>query len=191
MDRNYLESLYNCNDDLGVKMFGPRGWNALKGRVCGVTDSMLSRPRRVGPVNSDRKLDELFAVLFRPDVSTGRELLGPGWVEYVEDRSLGGCLGDVSDSILSVVNSDKFKTGADIFHNAANIFSHVPKYGEIVPTARKVVNTGTSILNSMGFGVQPETVETGLKVGGVVLLIGGAAAVYYFGFHKKKRRGRR
>lgn len=191
MNKNYLDTLYDCNDELGVKMFGARGWNALKGRVCGVTDSMISKPRKISQVNQDRKLDELFAVLFRPNVSTGSELLGPGWVEYVEDRTLGGCLGDVSDSILSVVNSDKFKTGADIFHNAANIFQYVPKYGEIVPAARKGINTVTSIANSMGFGIQPETVETGVKIGGVVLLLGGAAAVWYFGFYKKKRRGRR
>lgn len=187
MKNIYLDSLYNCNDDLGVKMFGVRGWNRLKGSVAGVTDSMMNNPRAANrPISTDRRFDELFVSLFRPDVRAGAELLGGGWVERVEDCALG----DIWDSASNVLNSNKVQTAADIFHNAANIVSYIPGYGKYVEGGRKGANFVANALNSFGFGTTGEQVQTAAKWGGVALLVGGGLAVWYFGFHKKKK-GRR
>lgn len=189
MSNNVMDNLYNVDDKLGVQLYGPRRWNALKGRVCGTTAAMLEHPERSAarPININRPYDELFTKLFRPDVRAGAELLGGGWVERVEDSTLG----DVSETLLNIVNSDKFKVGSDIFHNAANIFQYVPGYGQVVPAARKVTNTAADILTSLGFGTSGEKVASAAKTGGLLLLLGGGGfAVWYFGF-RKKRRGRK
>lgn len=196
MSKTYLDNLYDCDDDLGVQLLGPQAWNGLKGRVCGVTQSMLEHPSQSAarPVSIDRRNDILFAKLFRPNVKAGAEMLGGGWCERVADSTLGWSLSDVSDNILNIVNSDKFGVAADIFHNAANIFQHVPGYGAIVPAARKITDTAADVLTSLGFGTKSKDVQAKvIDYGKWVLLGGGGLAIWYFGFYrpKQRRRGRR
>lgn len=182
---NYLNSLYNTDDELGVKMFGASAWNRLKARAAAATDSMLEHPKSVRAINQDRRYDELFAKLFRPDVNAGRELLGGDWCERVTDVTLG----DVFDSAQNFLSSKAVQTGADIFHNAANIFSYVPGYGKYVEAGRKGTNFVADALRMFGFGTNAdETAKTVAIGGGTLLLIGGGLAIWYFGFHKKKKR---
>lgn len=197
MRSNVLDNLYNADDRLGVQMYGPRTWNALKARVCGTTAAMLEHPEQSAarPICANRSHDELFVKLFRPDVKAGAELLGGGWVERVEDSTLGFSVSDISnlsDKIMEVAQSDKVQIGADIFHNVANIAKYIPGYGAIVPAARKVTNTAADLLTTFGFGTKSDDVKSAAKTGGTILLLGGAGfAVWYFGFYRKKRRGRR
>lgn len=191
--KTYIDTLYNCDDNLGLQLMGPVAWNGIKGRVCGVTSSMLEHPEKSAarPISTDRRADDLFLKLFRPNLQQGAELLGGGWCERVTDATLGDSISEMSDNVLSFVNSEKFGVASDIFHNAANIFQHVPGYGAVVPAARKVTNTAADVLTSLGFGTKAEDVKTAAKWGGAAVLIGGGVAIWYFGFYKKKRRGRR
>lgn len=186
MSKNVLDSIYNVDDKLGVQMYGPRRWNALKGRVCGTTAAMLEHPEQSAarPINVNRPYDELFIKLFRPDVKTGAELLGGGWVERVEDSTLGA---DIWDKASDLVSSNKVQAAADIFHNAANIVSYIPGYGKYVDAGRKGTNFIANTLNAFGFGTTGEQVQQAAKWGGLALLLGGGVAIWYFGFHKKKK----
>lgn len=184
----YINNLYNTDDDLGVKMFGASTWNRLKARAAAATDSMLEHPAAPRIINNDRRHDELFTKLFRPDIKSGNELLGGGWSERVADCTMG----DVFDSAKNLLSSNAVKTGADIFHNAANIFSYVPGYGKYVEAGRKGTNFLADALRMFGFGTDADqTVKKAAIGGGTLLLIGGGVAIWYFGFHKNKKKGRK
>lgn len=188
MTSSYLDNLYNVDDELGIKLFGAPSWNRLKARAAAATASLLEHPGTSRVVKNDRRFDELFAKVFRPNVTAGNELLGGGWCERVTDATLG----DVFDKAKNLLSSNAVKTGADIFHNAANIFSYVPGYGKYVDVGRKGTNFVADTLRMFGFGTDTSDTVAKAAIGGGTLLLlgGGAAAIWYFGFHKKKKRKR-
>lgn len=182
---NVLDAIYNTDEKLGVQVFGPAGWNRLKGRVCGTTAAMVEHPERSAkrPISIDRSKDELFIKLFRPDVRAGAELLGGGWCERVTDSTMG----DIFEDAQKFLSSQKVETASNIFHNAANIVSYIPGYGKYVEGGRKTANFAADVLNRFGFGTTGEQVTKAAKWGGVFLLGGAGVAIWYFGFHKKKK----
>ena len=174
---NYLDAHFNPDDEMGLKMFGVEGWNALKGAVSGFVDSRLNNPGAAYPyARHDRRASALYASLLRPNVAAGAELLGASWFDDATD----------------FLSSKTFSIGSDIAHNVANIASYVPYVGDYVKGGRKVTNLAADVLNAMGFGTKAEdTVKAAAIGGGTLLLIGGGVAIWYFGFHKKKKRGRK
>lgn len=184
----YVNNLFNCDDDLGVKMFGASSWNRLKARAAASTDSMLEHPGAARLVKTDRRHDELFAKLFRPDVKAGSDLLGAGWCERCADTTLG----DVFDSAKNFLSSNVGEGISSIGHGVANILSETPYVGKFVQGGRKVTNFAADVLNALGFGSGKNNVVQKAAIGGgTLLLIGAGLGVWYFGFHKKKKRGRR
>lgn len=181
MNNNYLNAIYNVDDELGVKMYGAPRWNALKGRVCAITDSLLEHPDAIArrPIRNGGRYHEIFTKLFRPDTKAAAELLGNSATDWIEDNVFNNPLAKV------------VKSGT---HAASNVLAEIPFFSGWIKAGRSTNDFMSDVWDIISGKQVEEAKATAKKAaigGGTLLLIGAGLGVWYFGFHKKKKRGRR
>lgn len=171
--------IFDTDDATGAAVFGPRLWNALKGRVAGLTDAAAANPAVIQPRGTAGRYRGAFDAFFRPNRAAAAELLGASFTDWVEEN--------VFDNPLANV----IKSGT---HAASNVLAEIPVTSGWVKAGRSTNDFMKDVWDLISGKAEAEAKQTAKKAAigtGTVLLIGGGVAVWYFGFYRKKRRGRR
>lgn len=171
--------IFDTDDVTGAAVFGPRLWNALKGRVAGLTDAAVNDRSVIKPRGTAGRYRGAFDAFFRPNRAAAAELLGASFTDWVEEN--------VFDNPLTNV----IKSGT---HAVSNVLAEIPVTSGWIKAGRSTNDFMQDVWDLISGKAEAEAKQTAKKAAigtGTVLLIGGGVAVWYFGFYRKKRRGRR
>lgn len=175
---DFKDTLFDCDDTAGLRVFGPRLWNAMKGRVAGLTDAAAADRSVIQPRGTAGKYRGAFDAFFRPNRQAAAEMLGDSFTDWVEEKVLDNPLTNV------------VKSGT---HAVSNVLAQIPVTSGWVKAGRSTNDFMADVWNLISGKAEKEAKATAAKAaigGGTLLLIGGGVAIWYFGFHKK-RRGKR
>lgn len=174
-----LNQLYDPNDRLGVEMFGVEGWNKVKGRACGVTNSVISRRFRPATTSINPNYTNFFNALFRPNREKFAELLGAtAPIDYIPGEWARG-LSDLGHGVTEMLN--QFAFFKPWISGGRSINSALAKFMEAMGLeSKKPVEEET-----------PPAVKYVYGFGTVLLIVGGIWALWYFSRPKPRRRRRR
>lgn len=171
--------IFDTDDATGAAVFGPRLWNALKGRVAGLTDAAAANPAVIQPKGTAGRYRGAFDAFFKPNRAAAAELLGASFTDWVEENVF-------DNPVANLVKSGT--------HAASNVLAEIPVTSGWVKAGRSTNDFMADVWNFISGKAQEEATATVKKAAigtGTVLLIGGGVAVWYFGFYKKKKRGRK
>ena len=126
-----LDDLFDVNDYLGVKYFGPEDWNRIKKCACIITMKAAKNPvlfyiDSLKDDYKDYKPSELANCVFGFNDAAGRELMGSiPWerLKVKMDNELFGCsIGSIASKIGGAISA-----GAGMAYDAAKTVATAPK----------------------------------------------------------------
>lgn len=173
-----VNSIFNCDDKLGVSLMGRDKWNALKGEVASAARRRVMQGR--GAIISTAgikaaarsNVDPVTARLFGFNHEAGAELLGYTWDTFTRQ------VRNTTHNILNI--------GAQI-PITSGLVSTVRSIGDLFSFGKKANTETDTAIDAAAAAIKANKVKTALILGGVGL--GTAGIIYYLG--KKKRKGRR
>lgn len=173
-----VNSIFNCDDKLGVALMGRNKWNALKGEVASAARRRVMQGR--GAIISTAgikaaaraNVDPVTARLFGFNHEAGAELLGYTWDTFTRQ---------VRNTTHNVLN-----IGAQI-PITSGLVSTVRSIGDLFSFGKKANSETDTAIDAAAAAIKANKIKTALILGGVGL--GTAGLIYYLG--KKKRKGRK
>lgn len=173
-----VNSIFNCDDKLGVALMGRNKWNALKGEVASAARRRVMQGRGA-IISTDgikaaarANVDPVTARLFGFNHEAGAELLGYTWDTFTRQ---------VRNTTHNVLN-----IGAQI-PITSGLVSTVRSIGDLFSFGKKANSETDTAIDAAAAAIKANKVKTALILGGVGL--GTAGLIYYLG--KKKRKGRK